>query len=176
MLPCDGSSMEMPGVREKIFRRRPGTMLAVRTGEMPEGARVFRKRNTPPLAVQPEAGRSMLAVSPPMLITVRVAPKKVGSSDPVTVGPGTAALDTNTIFGVGVSRMTSRLPLMGASTNAHEDVAARTAVATSAIFELCMSDPPGHCLNGPPWMVGRRGGQYRTRGVSAIKNLCCADI
>ena len=56
MLPCEGSFIEIPGVRDRIFNRRPGTMMAVRTGEMPEGAMAFRKRNTPlPVADQPEA-------------------------------------------------------------------------------------------------------------------------
>ena len=117
MLPCDGSSSETFGLREKIFRRRPGTITTERTAEMPDGAALFRKRKVrtwpPPLACQPEAGRSIVTVSPFPPTTVSMAPKNVGSSDPVCVGAWMFALDTSSSFGVGVSRTTIRLAVMG---------------------------------------------------------------
>src|SRR6185503_4969975 len=171
MPPCEGSFREMTGVFARILRRRPAVMITVRTGEMPAGAMVFRKRNTlpPPLADQQPAGRSTVSVSPPMLVTWRVAPKNVGSSEPVRVGPTIAARETSTSFGVGVSRRVSFLPLMGASMAQEEAAASAARAATVRTrVKLDMRDPPWAAPEWPtPGMVGRRAIAYRRPELGA---------
>src|SRR6185369_11659542 len=80
MAPCAGSSRVSPLVLAVTFRLRRPFKDAVRTGVGPAGARAFLnvKVVAADLAVQPDAGRSKLAVSPVAEKMRRVAPVASG--------------------------------------------------------------------------------------------------